>query len=167
MRSSGFTRAALSFSFSASTISLLTRSACAGNSATRSKANIVRDDAATSHFHNHEHIQQAESGRYRHQKITRHDGLGVIADKGPPVLRGSSPTPSRITLLGPVRPHRSWRNQDPKLHRQFCTPALLPPGRVLLPHAHNQLAKSFRNPRSSQPRLPPPKQFEPLAMPAD
>src|SRR4029077_16309352 len=48
-----------------------------------------------------------------------------------------------------------------------CTMRPLAPGRVLLPHAHNQLAKIFRNPRSSQPRLPPPKQLEPLAMPAD
>ena len=29
---------------------------------------IASQNAATSHFHNHEHIQQAESGRYRHKK---------------------------------------------------------------------------------------------------
>jgi ATP-dependent Clp protease ATP-binding subunit ClpA len=73
----------------------------------------------------------------------------------------------RITILRPVRPHRSWRNQDPKLHGHFCCDALLALGRVLLHHSHNQLANVFRNPRSSQPRLPPPKQLEPLTMPAD
>lgn len=49
----------------------------------------------------HERIQHAESGRYRHQQITRHDDLGVIADKHPPVLRGYSPTASWITILRP------------------------------------------------------------------
>jgi hypothetical protein len=138
-----------------------------GPGGSRMGRNIVLQNAATSHFHHHEHVQHSEAGRDCHPKITRHDDLGVIADKRPPVLRGCSPTASRITILRPVRPHSARRNQDPELHRQFCCDALLAPGRVLPHHAHNQLAKNFRNPRSSQPRLPPPKQLEPLAMPAD
>jgi hypothetical protein len=74
---------------------------------------------------------------------------------------------TRIPILRPARPHGSRRDQDPELHRKFGRDALLAPSRVLPHHAPNQLAKNFRNPRSSQPRLPPPKQLEPLAMPAD
>src|SRR5436190_23197791 len=52
-----------------------------GPGCSRMGRDIALQNAATSHFHNHEHVQRAESGRYRQQKITRHDGLGVIADK--------------------------------------------------------------------------------------
>jgi hypothetical protein len=74
----------------------------------------------------------------RKPAVSGHDGLGVIADKRPPLLRGCSPTASRIPILRPVRPHGSGRNQDPQLHRQFGGNALLAPGRVLLHHAHHQ-----------------------------
>jgi len=86
-----------------------------GPNCSRMGRNIALQNAATSHFHQHEHIQHAESGRDRHQKTTGHDDLSVIANKRPPVLRGCSPTASRITILRPVRPHRSRRNQDPEL----------------------------------------------------
>jgi hypothetical protein len=137
-----------------------------GPGCSRMGRDIAVRNAATSHFHHHQQVQHSEASRDGYQ-VSGHDGLGVIADKRPPVLRGCSPTASRIPLLRPVRPHRSGRNQDSELHRKFGCDALLAPGRVLLHHAHHQLAKIFRNPRSSQPRLPPPKQLEPLAMPAD
>jgi len=128
---------------------------------------IALQDAATSHFHHHEHVQHSEASPDGYQEVSGHDGLRVVADKRPPLLRACSPTASRITIVRPIRPHRSWRNQDPELHRQFRCDAFFAPARVLPYQAHNQLAKIFRDPRSSQPRLPPPKQLEPLALPAD
>src|SRR4029077_9137499 len=54
--------------------------------------------------------------------------------------------PPRGSLsCGQYRPHRSWQNQDPELHRQFCCDALFAPARVLPYQAHNQLAKIFRD----------------------
>ena len=72
-----------------------------GPGGSRMGRNIAVQNAATSHFHHHEHVQHSEAGRDCHQKITRHDDLSVIADKRPPVLRGCSPTASRITILRP------------------------------------------------------------------
>jgi len=64
---------------------------------------IAVQNAATSHFHHHEDVQHSEASRDGYQEVSGHDGLGVVADKRSPVLRGCSPTASRITLLGPVR----------------------------------------------------------------
>ena len=86
----------------------------------------------TSHFHHHEHVQHSEASRDGYQEVSGHDGLRVVADKRPPLLRACSPTASRITIVRPIRTHRSWRNQDPELHRQFRCDALFAPGRVLL-----------------------------------
>src|SRR6201984_2394560 len=68
---------------------------------------IAVKNAATSHFHHHEHVQHSEASRDGYQEVSGHDGLGVIADKRPPVLRSCSPTASRIPLLWAVRPHSS------------------------------------------------------------
>lgn len=115
----------------------------------RMGGDITVQNAATSHLHDHEHVQHSEPGCDRNQEISRRNSLGVIPDKRTPVLRGGSLPSSRISILRPVRPHRSWRKQDPEFHRQLCCHALLAPGRILLHHAHNQQAKVFRNPRPS------------------
>src|ERR1700751_2823488 len=47
---------------------------------------VAVQNAATSHFHHHEHVQHSETSRDGDQEVNGHDGLGVIADKRPPVL---------------------------------------------------------------------------------
>ena len=49
---------------------------------------IAVQNAATSHLHHHEHVQHSETNRDGYQEVSGHDGLGVVADKRPPVLRG-------------------------------------------------------------------------------
>lgn len=52
---------------------------------------IAVQNTAAAHFHDHEHVQHSEPGGDGNQKISSHDGLGMIADKRSPMLRGSSP----------------------------------------------------------------------------
>ena len=96
-----------------------------GPGCSRMGRDIAVQNAATSHFHHHQHVQHSEASRDGYQEVSGHDGLGVIVDKRPPVLRSCSPTASWIPLLRPVRPHRSGRNQDSELHRTFGCGALL------------------------------------------
>jgi tetratricopeptide (TPR) repeat protein len=86
-----------------------------GPTSSRMSRDIAVQNATAPHLHDHEHVQHTEPGCDRDQKISGHDGLGVIADKCLPVLRGSSPSRSWITFSRPIRSHRSWGDQDSKL----------------------------------------------------
>src|SRR5271169_6386941 len=59
---------------------------------------IAVQNAPASHRHDYEHIQHSKSGSDGHQEISGHNGLGVIANKRPPVLRGGSLPVSRISI---------------------------------------------------------------------
>src|SRR6202008_5127764 len=74
-----------------------------GPGCSRIGRDIAVKNAATSHFHHHEHVQHSEASRDGYQEVSGHNSLGVIADKRTPVLRTCSPTASRIPLLRPVR----------------------------------------------------------------
>src|SRR5215813_14546960 len=88
-----------------------------GPAGSRMSRDIAVQNTAASHFHDHEHVQHSEPGRDRDQKISSQNGLGVIADKGPPMLRRSSPPRSWISASRPIRSYRSRRDQDSELHR--------------------------------------------------
>src|SRR5438876_11914211 len=77
-----------------------------GPGCSRMGRDIAVKNAATSHFHRHEHVQHSQASRDGYQEVSGHDGLGVIADKRPPVLRSYSPTASRIPPLRPLLRHR-------------------------------------------------------------
>ena len=119
------------------------------------------------HFHDDQDIEHSKASRNRYQKVAGYNRLGVISDKGPPVLRtGSVPSP-RITLARPVGAHGPRRHLNPQLQGKLRGYPLLSPGRVLFRHPHDQLAHVLRQPWSSHLRLPPPKQMETFAVPAD
>ena len=113
-----------------------------GSGSGRMGRDIAVQNAATSDFHKYDHVQHSEASRDGYQEVSGHDGLGVIANERPPVLRSCSPTASRIPILRPVGPHRSWRNQDSELHLKFGCDALLTPCRVLLHHTQNESVRA-------------------------
>src|ERR1700747_3911971 len=74
-----------------------------GPTSSRMSRDLAVQNATAPHLHDHEHVQHSEPGGDRDQNISGHDGLGVIADKRLPVLRGSSPPRSWITFLAANR----------------------------------------------------------------
>jgi hypothetical protein len=56
-------------------------------------------------FHHHEDIQEAKRGRDHDAEVARDDGLGMIADKGPPTLGRHTWTPNATWMLGQIFPH--------------------------------------------------------------
>jgi Pyruvate/2-oxoacid:ferredoxin oxidoreductase gamma subunit len=56
---------------------------------------------------------------YHDQEIAGDDGLGVIANKHPPVLRRGPPLTSSIRFGRPIGAHCAWRNIDTQLHRKL------------------------------------------------
>jgi hypothetical protein len=52
----------------------------------RMGGHIVMKDLAPTQLHGHEYIKDTESGREHHEKVTSHDGLGMIVGKGQPSL---------------------------------------------------------------------------------
>src|SRR5215469_11351091 len=52
---------------------------------------VAMHDAPCSNLHQEEHIESSEPGGHYDQEIAGDDGLGVIANKRPPVLRRSPP----------------------------------------------------------------------------
>src|SRR5439155_6253254 len=82
------------------------------------------------------------------------DGLGVIADERPPVLRRGPPTASSLRFGRPIGAHRTRRNVDTQLHRQLRGHARLSPSRILLCHLHDEVADVLRNSWPTSLRLP-------------
>jgi hypothetical protein len=107
------------------------------------------------------------SSRHHDQEIAGDDGLGMIADKRPPVLRRGPQVAPSLRLGRPIGAHCTWRNIDTQLHRQLCCYTCLSPSRILLCHLHNKFADAFRKSWPTSLRLPFPKQLETLAMPAN
>ena len=78
---------------------------------------IAAHDTPCPHLHEDEYVKSSESGGHHDQKIAGDDGLGVIANKGPPVLRRGSAWASSIRFGRPIGAHGARRNIDAKLHR--------------------------------------------------
>ena len=51
------------------------------------RSDVAMYDAPCPDLHQEEHIESSEPSGYHDQEIAGADGLGVIADKCPPVLR--------------------------------------------------------------------------------
>src|SRR4026209_1826407 len=47
---------------------------------------IVMENSPRSHFHDHEYVKRAKSGRDHGEEVARHDHLGMVADEGQPSL---------------------------------------------------------------------------------
>ena len=60
------------------------------------RSDVAMYDAPCPDLHQEEHIESSEPSGYHNQEIAGDDGLGMIADERPPVLR-----------RGPRRPRRS------------------------------------------------------------
>jgi hypothetical protein len=62
-------------------------------------------DAPCSDLHQEEHIESSEAGGHYDQEIAGDDGLGVIANKRPPVPRRSPPVASSLRFGRPIGAH--------------------------------------------------------------
>jgi hypothetical protein len=107
----------------------------------RMSRDVTVQNPAAADFHDHEDIQLPVACRYRYQEISGYHGLGVIPHEASPVLRGGSSPALRISIVRPVRPHRTGRYQDPQLHRQLRRYTLLAPGRILPHHAPQSIGE--------------------------
>jgi hypothetical protein len=67
---------------------------------------VVMENSSCSQFHDHEYIKGAKSGRDHHEEVTRHDHLGMIADKSQPTLLWSG------VRAGPLRRYFSTVRGD-------------------------------------------------------
>ena len=101
---------------------------------------VAMHDATCPNLHQEEHIESSEPGGHYDQEIAADDGLGVIADKRPPVLRRGSPMAPWLRFGRPIGAHRTWRNIDTQLHRQLRSQTCLSPSRILLCHLHDEFA---------------------------
>jgi hypothetical protein len=80
---------------------------------------VAMHNAPCPDLHEEEHIESSKPGGHYDQEITGDDGLGVIADKRPPVLRTGPPVASPLRFWRPIGAHCAWRNIDTQLHRKF------------------------------------------------
>jgi hypothetical protein len=130
------------------------------------RGDVAMHDAPCPDLHEEEHIESAKPGGHYDQEITGDDGLGVIADKRPPVLRTGPTVASPLRFWRPIGAHCAWRNIDTQLHRKLRCLARLAPSRIPLCHLYDEFADVLRNSWPASLRLPFPKQLETLAMPA-
>jgi len=131
------------------------------------RGDVAMYDAPCANLHEDEHIESSKPSGHHNQEIAGDDGLGMIADKRPPVLRRGPPVAPSLRLGRPIGAHCTWRNIDTQLHRQLCCYTRLSPSRILLCHLHDEFADVLRNSWPPSLRLPFPKQLEALAMPAN
>ena len=94
--------------------------------------------AARGMFHHDKHVEQAKGGRDHHTEVTRDDRLGMMADKGAPVLRGRAFASTMIHALWHVLAHRAWRYLEAKLQQEFIGNTLLAPCGVLVGHTTDE-----------------------------
>src|SRR5271165_4639765 len=131
------------------------------------RGDVAMHDAPCPDLHEDEHIESSKPSGHHDQEIAGDDGLGMIADKRPPVLRRVPPVAPSLRFGRPIGAHRTWRNIDTQLHRQLRCHTRLSPSRILSCHLHDELADVLRKSWPTRLRLPFPKQLETLAMPAN
>jgi hypothetical protein len=64
------------------------------------RGDVAMHDAPGPDLHQEEHIESSEPGGHYDQEIAGDDGLGVIANKRPPVLRTGPPVASSLRCSG-------------------------------------------------------------------
>src|SRR5260370_39341463 len=94
---------------------------------------VAMQDAPSPDLHQEERIESSDPGGHYDQEIAGDDGLGVIADKCPPVLRRGPPVASSLRFWRPIGAHCAWRNVDTQLHRKIRCHALGPKSNSLVP----------------------------------
>jgi hypothetical protein len=73
------------------------------------RRDVAMHDSPCSDLHQEEHIESSEPSSHHDQEIAGDDGLSVIADKRPPVLREGPPLASPLRFGRPIGPHCTWR----------------------------------------------------------
>jgi hypothetical protein len=73
---------------------------------------VAMHDTPCPDLHQKEHIESSETGGHYDQEIAGDDGLGVIANKRPPVLRTGPLGASSLRFWRPIGAHCAWRNID-------------------------------------------------------
>jgi len=106
---------------------------------------VAMHDAPCPDLHQEEHIESSKPGRHHDQEIAGEHGLGMIANKRPPVLRRSPPFASSLRFWRPIGAHCAWRNIDAQLHRKLRGHARLAPSWILFCHLHDEFADVLRN----------------------
>src|SRR5258706_14875671 len=94
----------------------------------RMRRHIEVQDPTPAQFHDHEYIKDTESGCEHHEKVARHDGVGMTVHKGQPSLtriRRPNSMTSQVLL------HCARGNADSELQFQLVGNALLAPGEIL------------------------------------
>jgi len=101
------------------------------------RGDVAMHDAPCPDLHQEEHIESSEPSGCHDQEIAGDDGLGVIADERPPVLRRGPPVASSLRFGRPIGAHRPRRNVDTQLHRKLRCHARLAPSWILFCHLHD------------------------------
>jgi hypothetical protein len=83
------------------------------------RGDVAMHDAPCPDLHQEEHLESSEPGGHYDQEIAGDDGLGVIANKRPPVLRTGPRVASSLRFRRPIGAHWARRNIDTQLHRKL------------------------------------------------
>ena len=103
-------------------------------------------DSTAAVLDDHEHVEQPECRRDRHEEITGDSRGCVIAQDSCPTLIASR---AARRSLRHAFAHRPRGDPQAELQQQFVGDPLFAPERILARHAPDQLAQLQRNPRSS------------------
>lgn len=118
------------------------------------RGDVGVQQAALSYLHGDEHVKHAETGGHHGEEIAGDDGLGVVADKGVPALRGRSAWAAQVAQ---VAAHGSWRDLDAQLQGQFIGDAMFAPGGVVVRHLADEGLEVLGQRRTASPtRFPAP-----------
>src|SRR5262249_24975883 len=124
-------------------------------------------ESATCMLNDHKHIEDAKRYSDHHTEVTRHNALGLVADKRGPALRGTAFARPSHTVARHIFAYGSWRDPYAKLEQEFVGNALPAPGRILQGHAANERLHGLGQSGSPRPGFPPPKQAKALTMPTN
>src|ERR1700730_17923546 len=94
--------------------------------------NVAMQNPAAADLHDQQHVQDLERSRDRNQKVAGDDRLSVIVNKGPPMLRRSSPWTLAAGFLRPTAAYDSLGDTDPQLHGKLGRYSGLTPGGIFL-----------------------------------
>src|SRR5687767_14592333 len=103
-------------------------------------AGVLNDD---------KHTEDAKSRGDCHAKVTSHDTLGVIANKGGAALRLAAFAWGTDAVVGHVFTYGSWRDFQTELEKEFVGDAFLSPRQILHGHASNESLQVLWQSRST------------------
>ena len=83
------------------------------------RGHIDVQESTAGMFNNHKHVEQVEGRRNRNTEVTRHNGLGMVAYKGPPALGLYAFAWTPVHVLRHILPHGAWRDPQAELQPQL------------------------------------------------